>query len=125
MIGLSANNGILQASNLDIAPIPAFILVIFRIYDFSPFQDAPLQQREMAAQQYFTMAYKYANPKEWKVKRWLCDFNSIGYLQKGETQLDTLKKMVAEALMTYKNNRGRVPSKVGRTWAINTTILCG
>ncbi|KAF8380955.1 hypothetical protein PRIPAC_70097 [Pristionchus pacificus] len=85
VIGLSANNGILQASNLDIAPIPAFIL------------DAPLQQREMAAQQYFTMAYKYANPKEWK---------------KGETQLDTLKKMVAEALMTYKNNRGRVPSKV-------------
>lgn len=41
VIGLSANNGNLQA--------------------------APPQQRELASQQYFTTAYKFANPREWMV----------------------------------------------------------
>ncbi|GMT05639.1 hypothetical protein PENTCL1PPCAC_27813, partial [Pristionchus entomophagus] len=71
VIGLSANNGDLQA--------------------------APPQQREMAAQQYFTAGWRYANPKEWTA---------------GETQRDTLKKMIFDSLMQFKNNRGRAPNKV-------------
>ncbi|GMR61376.1 hypothetical protein PMAYCL1PPCAC_31571, partial [Pristionchus mayeri] len=71
IIGMSANNGYMQ--------------------------DAAPAQREMAAQQYFTTGWKYANPKEWKT---------------GETQRETMKKMVAEALLTYKNNRGKAPGQV-------------
>ncbi|GMR31067.1 hypothetical protein PMAYCL1PPCAC_01262 [Pristionchus mayeri] len=71
VIGLSANNGNLQA--------------------------APPAQREMAAQQYFTTGWKYANPREWTV---------------GESQRETMKKMVVEALTQYKGNRGKVPSQV-------------
>ncbi|GMT04205.1 hypothetical protein PENTCL1PPCAC_26379 [Pristionchus entomophagus] len=71
VIGLSANNGNLQAA-------------------------APAQ-REQAAQQYFTTAWRFANPKEWET---------------GETQRETLKKMITEALIQYKNNRGGVPKKV-------------
>ncbi|KAF8386764.1 hypothetical protein PRIPAC_75906 [Pristionchus pacificus] len=71
VIGLSANNGNLQA--------------------------APPQQRELASQQYFTTAYKFANPREWMT---------------GETQRQTLKKMVIDALKQFKENRGKIPNKV-------------
>ncbi|GMT31653.1 hypothetical protein PFISCL1PPCAC_22950 [Pristionchus fissidentatus] len=71
VIGLSANNGRMQ--------------------------DAPAQQKEAAAQQYFTTAWKYANPKEWAG---------------GDAQRETLKQMVIQALQQFKANRGRIPNKV-------------
>lgn len=87
VIGLSANNGNLQA--------------------------APPQQRELAAQQYFTTAYKFANPKEWTVS---CNLRilerSFVPFQTGETQRETLKKMVIDALKQFKENRGKIPNKV-------------